>query len=210
MLAEDGPVIEIKNETKDGEEKDQINYKTNQRKLNETNKFLPEWDSRISRIVCQFFIFGTLFGVVCSISACTCLLQPNHGGENNFSRNEPRLSIAPPVEENTKPIRIQFLEDGYCYATEMANNEIPPLPDYKSALKMPCDVFSILNRQISTIVGQPQTSEESGWLVPSYSNHHFHEKVDDAKLLTNVDSTLNDHVTDISNELVNCENNSQK
>uniref|UniRef100_A0A0K0FY54 Uncharacterized protein n=1 Tax=Strongyloides venezuelensis TaxID=75913 RepID=A0A0K0FY54_STRVS len=107
-----------------------------------------EWDSKTSRVVCQFFVFGTLFGVVCSISACTCLLQPNN------RRGIPEFSIDPPppmIEDDGKPIRIQFGDDGLCYARTLSDNEVPPLPDYYSALSMPNDIISSLHRQMITL-----------------------------------------------------------
>uniref|UniRef100_A0A0N4ZJB1 Uncharacterized protein n=1 Tax=Parastrongyloides trichosuri TaxID=131310 RepID=A0A0N4ZJB1_PARTI len=112
------------------------------------NKIFSDWDPKTSRIVCQFFIFGTLFGVVCSISACTCLLQPKN---NNRQQVMPRLSIAPPTLDDTKPIRIQFGDDGFCYARSLEESEVPPLPDYNSALSLPTNVISSLQSQMIEI-----------------------------------------------------------
>uniref|UniRef100_A0A0K0E451 Uncharacterized protein n=1 Tax=Strongyloides stercoralis TaxID=6248 RepID=A0A0K0E451_STRER len=113
--------------------------------LSKNITLFSEWDSNTSRVVCQYFVFGTLFGVVCSISACTCLIQPKN------RREIPELSIdlPPPVlEDDGKPIRIGFGDDGLCYANILNEKEIPPLPDYYSALSLPNDIISSLHRQM--------------------------------------------------------------
>uniref|UniRef100_A0A914RST8 Uncharacterized protein n=1 Tax=Parascaris equorum TaxID=6256 RepID=A0A914RST8_PAREQ len=44
--------------------------------------FLPA-ATLTSQLICQFFVFGTLFGVVCSISTCTCCLHPRGDRRRN-------------------------------------------------------------------------------------------------------------------------------
>ena len=49
--------------------------------LNETSTTPPKSEgsrSHLSRAICQFFVFGTLFGVVVTITACSCFLQPKN------------------------------------------------------------------------------------------------------------------------------------
>ncbi|CEF68704.1 Hypothetical protein SRAE_2000335900 [Strongyloides ratti] len=113
--------------------------------LTKKTTLFSEWDSKTSRIVCQFFVFGTLFGVVCSISACACLLQP----KNRHEIPDISIDLPPPtLKDDGKPIRIQFGDDGLCYAHILDDKEIPPLPDYYSALSLPNDIISSLHRQM--------------------------------------------------------------
>ncbi|KAK0412144.1 hypothetical protein QR680_006057 [Steinernema hermaphroditum] len=115
-----------------------------------------------SRIICQFFVFGTLFGVVCSISTCTCFLQPrarnNRTANGNTDVNP--SNVPAPIDYN-KPYQLKCDSKGQCYASPLNDDEIPPLPSYDIALTMPSTPLSEKDKKPSKESLSPTTSSTS-------------------------------------------------
>ncbi|KAI3422230.1 hypothetical protein GPALN_012760 [Globodera pallida] len=97
-----------------------------------------------ARLLCQFFIFSTLFGSVCTVSACTCLFHTRRSivgsSQQRRAASADDLSISrlarirEPFGPN-KPFCLKFDEKGLCYASPLTR-EVPPLPTYEDACKM--------------------------------------------------------------------------
>uniref|UniRef100_A0A914HKB6 Uncharacterized protein n=1 Tax=Globodera rostochiensis TaxID=31243 RepID=A0A914HKB6_GLORO len=97
-----------------------------------------------ARLLCQFFIFSTLFGSVCTVSACTCLFHTRRSivgsSQQRRAASAEDLSISrlarirEPFGPN-KPFCLKFDEKGLCYASPLTR-EVPPLPTYEDACKM--------------------------------------------------------------------------
>lgn len=101
---------------------------------NSSSKSPVKGTSLSSQLVCQFFIFGTLFGVVCSISTCTCCLQPRPS-RRRFCVNGVNPTNVPAPIDYSKPYVLKCDGDGSCYASPLSDGEVPPLPPYNLALK---------------------------------------------------------------------------
>ncbi|VDD95527.1 unnamed protein product [Enterobius vermicularis] len=87
-----------------------------------------------SQLVCQFFVFGTLFGVVCSISTCTCCLKPR-SDRRNAGLSEVNPTNVPAPIDYSKPYMLKCDSRGSCYASPLSDDEVPPLPSYADALE---------------------------------------------------------------------------
>ncbi|KHN80968.1 hypothetical protein Tcan_15644 [Toxocara canis] len=87
-----------------------------------------------SQLICQFFVFGTLFGVVCSISTCTCCLHPRNDRRSNFDLNGVNPTNVPAPIDYSKPYMLKCDSRGSCYASPLSDGEVPPLPSYTEAL----------------------------------------------------------------------------
>ncbi|TKR87567.1 hypothetical protein L596_011943 [Steinernema carpocapsae] len=112
-----------------------------------------------SRIICQFFVFGTLFGVVCSISTCTCFLQPR--ARNNRTANgsvDVNPSNVPAPIDYNKPYQLKCDSKGQCYASPLNDDEIPPLPSYDVALTLPSTPLSEKDKKPSKEAPSPTSS----------------------------------------------------
>ncbi|MFH4975676.1 hypothetical protein AB6A40_002385 [Gnathostoma spinigerum] len=106
--------------------------------LNSTNSTSTSEKGNIgSQLICQFFVFGTLFGVVCSISTCTCCLQPRAERRRNSDLNGVNPSNVPAPIDYSKPYMIKCDSRGSCYASPLTDDEVPPLPSYSEALTCP-------------------------------------------------------------------------
>lgn len=90
-----------------------------------------------SQLICQFFVFGTLFGVVCSISTCTCCLQPRASQRRSAQLNGVNPTNVPAPIDYSKPYMIKCDSQGSCYASPLNDDEVPPLPSYNKALTCP-------------------------------------------------------------------------
>ncbi|KAL3113494.1 hypothetical protein niasHT_013604 [Heterodera trifolii] len=95
-----------------------------------------------ARLLCQFFIFSTLFGSVCTISACTCLFRTRRSISTQQRRvasmEDASISRLTRIREPfgpDKPYCLKFDEKGLCYASPLTR-EVPPLPTYEDACKM--------------------------------------------------------------------------
>nr|CAD2143840.1 unnamed protein product [Meloidogyne enterolobii] len=116
---------------------------------------LLEKKEGISKLICQFFVFGILFGVVCSISACSCIFRSRHF--NNSQRifngintlEEANLNRLKQIKEPfslDQPYYLKIDEKGLFYACPLNNKEeIPKLPNYLEACKMPTTTNWALN-----------------------------------------------------------------
>ncbi|KAI1723967.1 hypothetical protein DdX_04152 [Ditylenchus destructor] len=103
-----------------------------------------------SKLFCQFLAFGSLFGVVCAISACTCFYRRRHAQHNSSlqSSHAHRSSIPsadglcsiPEPFDSSKPYCLKMDERGECYASPWTAGEIPACPSYEEAIKMSVDV----------------------------------------------------------------------
>uniref|UniRef100_A0A0N5AZE3 Uncharacterized protein n=1 Tax=Syphacia muris TaxID=451379 RepID=A0A0N5AZE3_9BILA len=89
-----------------------------------------------SPLVCQFFVFGTLFGVVCSISTCTWCLKPNTETPSTPTSEVNPTNVPAPIDYS-KPYMIKCDSRGSCYASPLDDDEVPPLPSYADALECP-------------------------------------------------------------------------
>ncbi|KAE9555611.1 hypothetical protein FO519_001189 [Halicephalobus sp. NKZ332] len=92
--------------------------------------------SNLSKAVCQFFVFGTLFGVVVTITTCSCFLQPKNQERNSITSNL-NLSRIPEPFDYSKPCLLKADSSGRFYASPIDGEEIPPLPTYEAALNLP-------------------------------------------------------------------------
>uniref|UniRef100_A0AC35G8M0 Uncharacterized protein n=1 Tax=Panagrolaimus sp. PS1159 TaxID=55785 RepID=A0AC35G8M0_9BILA len=107
--------------------------------------------SSVSKAICQFFVFGTLFGVVITITVCTCFLQPRQQRQSrqcrvasisiqkfylfvSFYLNPSRI---PEPFDYSKPCFLKADSTGKFYASPIDGEEIPPLPTYEAALALP-------------------------------------------------------------------------
>lgn len=87
-----------------------------------------------SQLISQFFIFGTLFGVVCSISTCTCCLQPRSDRSRSGDLDGVNPTNIPAPIDYSKPYMLKCDSRGSCYASPLGDDEVPPLPTYDDAL----------------------------------------------------------------------------
>uniref|UniRef100_A0A1I7Z7M3 Secreted protein n=1 Tax=Steinernema glaseri TaxID=37863 RepID=A0A1I7Z7M3_9BILA len=95
-----------------------------------------------SRIICQFFVFGTLFGV------------PRSATDVNPS------NVPAPIDYN-KPYQLKCDSKGQCYASPLNDDEIPPLPTYDIALTMPSTPLSEKDKKPSKEALEPTSSPSS-------------------------------------------------
>jgi hypothetical protein len=97
--------------------------------------------SSISKAICQFFVFGTLFGVVITITVCTCFLQPRQHRRSRQCRiasiSNLNPSRIPEPFDYSKPCFLKADSTGKFYASPIDGEEIPPLPTYEAALALP-------------------------------------------------------------------------
>ncbi|KAF7637302.1 hypothetical protein Mgra_00003268, partial [Meloidogyne graminicola] len=101
----------------------------------------------ISQLICQFFVFGILFGAVCSISAFSCIFRSRNISRRNliFNGNSAleeinlnRLTHTREPFSPNKPYCLKIDEKGLFYACPLnEREEIPPLPNYLEACQMP-------------------------------------------------------------------------
>ncbi|KAI1719718.1 hypothetical protein Ddc_08939 [Ditylenchus destructor] len=102
-----------------------------------------------SKLFCQFLAFGSLFGVVCAISACTCFYRRRHAQHNpslqsshvhrSSTLSADGLCSIPEPFDTSKPYCLKMDERGECYASPCAG-DIPALPSYEEAIKMSVDI----------------------------------------------------------------------
>jgi hypothetical protein len=97
--------------------------------------------SSVSKAICQFFVFGTLFGVVITITVCTCFLQPRQQRRSRQCRvssiSNLNPSRIPEPFDYSKPCFLKADSTGKFYASPIDGEEIPPLPTYEAALALP-------------------------------------------------------------------------
>ncbi|KAL7073556.1 hypothetical protein ACQ4LE_007526 [Meloidogyne hapla] len=108
-----------------------------------------------NKLICQYFVFGILFGAVCSISACSCIFRSRHSNTtqraiifNGTALEEATLNRLTQIREPfspDKPYCLKIDEKGLYYACPLNNKEIPPLPNYLEACKMPTATNWALN-----------------------------------------------------------------
>uniref|UniRef100_A0AC34FIX9 Uncharacterized protein n=1 Tax=Panagrolaimus sp. ES5 TaxID=591445 RepID=A0AC34FIX9_9BILA len=120
--------------------------------------------SSVSKAICQFFVFGTLFGVVITITVCTCFLQPRQQRRSRQCRvasiSNLNPSRIPEPFDYSKPCFLKADSTGKFYASPIDGEEIPPLPTYEAALALP----------------RSPSSSDGGDEIPHYQqqqqNHH--------------------------------------
>uniref|UniRef100_A0A915EB55 Uncharacterized protein n=1 Tax=Ditylenchus dipsaci TaxID=166011 RepID=A0A915EB55_9BILA len=112
------------------------------RSANPTTK---DYLNRTSQLLCQFFVFGILFGVGCSISTCTCFYRSRPSTttyQSSFTCDAPASMATcisngiPEPFDYSKPCCLKVDEQGLCYASPLPTGEIPALPSYEQALSM--------------------------------------------------------------------------
>ena len=114
--------------------KDSENEHVEIKSINENNEPSKKLRGDV-KLLCQILIIGTLLIVVCAVPFYSKCFRKNWEG-SNFENNNCVAQI-PELFDSSKPYRLQFDNHGECYATPLASNEIPPLPTYLEAIKMP-------------------------------------------------------------------------
>uniref|UniRef100_A0A7E4VF20 Transmembrane protein n=1 Tax=Panagrellus redivivus TaxID=6233 RepID=A0A7E4VF20_PANRE len=118
---------------------DNIRHELNVSSTTAKSPAAKEGASNLSKAICQFFVFGTLFGIVVTITICTCFLQPKQQRRRrhrvaSISMNPSRI---PEPFDYSKPCLLRADASGRFYASPLDSDEIPPLPTYEAALALP-------------------------------------------------------------------------
>jgi len=134
--------------------------------------------SHLSRAICQFFVFGTLFGVVVTITACSCFLQPKEQNRSSSTSNL-NLNRIPEPFDYSKPCFLKADSSGRFYASPIDGEEIPPLPTYEDALNLPIRIVVDTETQTNQpkpsspmlqqiVESDPKTSDDENIQIERY------------------------------------------